>query len=1620
MALKRATQVTSTVFGNVTKKNIRVGWIDPVRGFVDGYDICAANDQARRDPGTVFIYVDGNHTINYININDVNKLEAEDTLSTTQDECGGINQKVKCGPPKIQIYGGGGIGAVGNAIIGTDGTLMAVHVVRGGHGYAYPPQATALDECHYGSGAVLQVILGETADQWQYFDQATDYEETEYCEDFTWNFGRMWGPNGENLGEWVPSLYTDLSMDPIQNEILKYQKIAREVDNTPWFHTRKIRPGKITSGDSRVLPSWNKVTDACFKKHHRDMGNPVVLPDGGWGEWMNKYAISPVPASNVPGTDYPSILFTFEWDLLFPVTGTYKIKGACDNNAKMYIDNKYVYTLGVYTGAQLNPPLKKQIESGVHNVRIELLNYPVKETIIEGADDQCKGDTVTFKISSAAQFANRVEIPELGVGGAKGFDGPQINTTVSAKVTPGRYYRTIFHSHESKHGIRLRTKGKRVLQMEEHDDMDWQDIVITSSCGMWVKNKGDTTPLGGGPPPVSTKSKLEIKYKGLNSSNETIKVSNGRKTIELKDGKGNDANVRFSISSGDANFSGDGRSIEGRGAVTLSLWYDDNPNYAGEAVRSITIGKTTWVKEKKHKGGQTETITLRGKKDGGGNKGNVCYFWAPPDTRRVISNTLAKEIEKKHVFDTVSSMGKAQRQLWRTNVYSRGGFINEFGVTPFNPMQSLPNNPYAGTHNIVWPNIKFPADGSYRIRIAVDDNVHLRIGDQVDIFKKGFVGDTNNSTGEYDETHTIKAGTYSVVADLYQKPGGRYAYGGPGQVTGSNADIRYRGLNSANNPIRVSGGKTIKLRDSHGSDTNATFKITSGNGRFSSDGKKIEGTGDVTLQLKWDDKRNVAGRAVQSIHIAGKTWSVSKSETGQETHTVSIRGGSIKGINPMALAISIDSAIVTKEVVAQKPWCENPMGIALAIDAPDPTPPQEIPPPQEGRCPPNPIWSTRFPNASERWYPVTGQGHSGQRRGSWSNFMDRYALSPVKPLDSPGSDRSGVVYTNTWPLDIGYDGYYAVKGLGDNKGRVLIDDNEITKLQHFKTENPTPIKTFLKEGKHDITVEIWNKPISRSFTILENIFKTIDWQGGATVLQTGQVDVTFNISTSAEFANGIKIPGLGIDEKKRYKGGQLRKTITKKVTIGKEYEVITSSDQTTHGIRLRTQGDKVLQMEELDDMDWQDLVCTASKGKWIVGSGHKAIFKVEAKNIFRGVDSGTTKNGVTYEGPRLFHHTEAGAIDPSTGNKSTPTRWASYMQHHSVSPWFPDLYANNPDIEGVKTYLWHNVDFPEDGIYSIKFAADNNASVHIGDQLVAGSHSHLLRMDYGYWKVGKWTNVSIPKGKHTIRVDNLNIPHEGDKIFINNPRGFALIIKYNRNIQRTDMTSWKTNPIAASAILIAPPCPKKINGKGVVTEIIPLVPGDWPTDPPGEGDTYNVELDLTKIPVDNTGTNYNCAEDELVVEPSNGFEGKLVCGPYGKIEKIETITPGKGFTFTPNIYIKTKTGINFVPGPPIYTSSIDPLPEVPEKLIQVTDLVGLKQTGYYDGRAYYGAVFYENGTRYAGYYDTAGQRIQIYDTLQESIDAQVTTRPSAIQRSGTDITSNDPRLDIPGTPENLI
>ena len=91
----------------------------------------------------------------------------------------------------------------------------------------------------------------------------------------------------------------------------------------------------------------------------------------------------------------------------------------------------------------------------------------------------------------------------------------------------------------------------------------------------------------------------------------------------------------------------------------------------------------------------------------------------------------------------------------------------------------------------------------------------------------------------------------------------------------------------------------------------------------------------------------------------------------------------------MALAIAIESprgVTYTEEVL--RSWHANPMGVALNIRAPLPPAPVQKKPVVEGRCPNNPIWSTRFPGAKNgTWYPV--------RFDSWKPFHNKYGLSLI-------------------------------------------------------------------------------------------------------------------------------------------------------------------------------------------------------------------------------------------------------------------------------------------------------------------------------------------------------------------------------------------------------------------------------------------------------------------------------------------------------------------------------------------------------------------------------------------------------------------------------------------------
>ena len=149
---------------------------------------------------------------------------------------------------------------------------------------------------------------------------------------------------------------------------------------------------------------------------------------------------------------------------------------------------------------------------------------------------------------------------------------------------------------------------------------------------------------------------------------------------------------------------------------------------------------------------------------------------------------------------------------------------------------------------------------------------------------------------------------------------------------------------------------------------------------------------------------------------------------------------------------------------------------------------------------------------------------------------------------------------------------------------------------------------------------------------------------------------------------------------------------------------------------------------------------------------------------------------------------------------------------------------------------------------------------------------------------------------------------------------------------------------------------------------------------------YPALLRLTEVRVQNPGINYS-PEDELTITPNNGTVLKPTLGPFGKVKSVKVV---KGGTFTdlPDIDLPSTTGVN-ASFTPVFEVIRDPLvaqiAESPADVVQVFDLVGLTVVGYVDGKRYFGNVFYDGGTKYAGVENTGGQLVKVYDTRKDSI-----------------------------------
>ena len=207
----------------------------------------------------------------------------------------------------------------------------------------------------------------------------------------------------------------------------------------------------------------------------------------------------------------------------------YIFRSARLDEAHLYIDNVFVMDMEHFrgrkaVGTDTGKALKKTMTAGVHQIRVDLLNNPIIENIIR---QPAPSRDVTFKVTSSAQFANSMEIVGL-FKESKQFDGPQIDATLIKTLEFGKVYDVIFRSAETNSklgGVRLRTQGENVIQMEEHKDMDWADIICIASQGRFMN-------LPKGSSGRSGENSNNIVYGKLNKSNDPIKVTSGGKRID--------------------------------------------------------------------------------------------------------------------------------------------------------------------------------------------------------------------------------------------------------------------------------------------------------------------------------------------------------------------------------------------------------------------------------------------------------------------------------------------------------------------------------------------------------------------------------------------------------------------------------------------------------------------------------------------------------------------------------------------------------------------------------------------------------------------------------------------------------------------------------------------------------------------------------------------------------------------------------------------------------------------------------------------------------------------------------------------------------------------------------
>ena len=138
-------------------------WGGPSQSQIDAFNNFAPVPTAEGVIGTVDDYI-GNIEIFGQKLNESGQIDSGVTNCDPS--------AYECGPPRVEIFGGGGIGAAGRAVVDNVGRTIGVSLSSGGSGYTRPPFVSFIDSCEdtfttgyaeiNDDGEVINVVMTST------------------------------------------------------------------------------------------------------------------------------------------------------------------------------------------------------------------------------------------------------------------------------------------------------------------------------------------------------------------------------------------------------------------------------------------------------------------------------------------------------------------------------------------------------------------------------------------------------------------------------------------------------------------------------------------------------------------------------------------------------------------------------------------------------------------------------------------------------------------------------------------------------------------------------------------------------------------------------------------------------------------------------------------------------------------------------------------------------------------------------------------------------------------------------------------------------------------------------------------------------------------------------------------------------------------------------------------------------------------------------------------------------------------------------------------------------------------------------------------------------------------